>query len=72
MYSSKPLFPYAVGYYGILPPGLPDNFYNGEGDHVFTKDYVICFKPETPEDIKQRLIKDYAEYNSKQKESGLY
>ncbi|HOO07254.1 MAG TPA: hypothetical protein PLH83_12335 [Ruminococcus sp.] len=59
-YPGKPLFPYATGYYAIFPAGLKRDV--GKGSIHETKDYIIYFKPDTPEEIKQRLIKDYAEY----------
>lgn len=71
MYRSKPLFPYADGYYAIFPKGL-ENRDVGNGSIVVESDYIIYFKPETPDDIKQRLIKDYAEYYKKEKESGIF
>lgn len=73
MYRTKPLFPYADGVYAIMPPGLPDRFYPEEKDRVHVeKDYVICFDKGVSDDIKQRLIKDYAEYHKKEKESGVF
>ena len=72
MYWLNDPFEYARGYYGILPTGLPDHFYSGDGENVFAEDYVICFKPNTPEEIKQRLVKDYAEWYRKEKELGHY
>lgn len=73
MYRIKPLFPYADGMYTIMPPGLRENFYPEEENrkHI-TDDYVICFNGDVPEDIKQKLIKDYAEYHRKEKETGVY
>lgn len=71
MYRTEPLFPYATGYYGIFPKGF-ENREVGKGSIVVADEYVIYFKPETPEDIKQRLVKDYAEYYAKEKASGLY
>ncbi len=59
-YKSEPLFPYAIGYCAIFPAGFKRDV--GKGSIHETKDYIIYFKPDTPEDIKQRLIKDYAEY----------
>lgn len=68
-YTSKPLFPYADGMFMIMPSGLPDRFYPVEEVRKYiTDDYVICFNPDVPEDIKRRLIKDYAEYHRKKKE----
>lgn len=73
MYKTVSDFPYADGYYMIMPPGLPSNFYPEDPNrkHV-TDEYVICFQKNTPEDIKKRLIRDYAEYHKKEKESGIY
>ena len=56
MYTTKPLFSYAAGYYAIFPPGLPSRFYEGDGDVVFAEEYVICFQPNTPEDIKLKVV----------------
>ena len=72
MYQIKDPFEYASGYYGILPPGLPDRFYDSDGEKIFTEDYVICFKPDTPEEIKQRFIREYAEWYKKELELGHY
>lgn len=71
MYRTEPLFPYATGYYMVFPKGL-ENRGVGEGSIVVEDEYVIYFKPDTPENIKQRLIKDYAEYYKKEKESGIF
>ena len=71
MYRTEPLFPYADGYYGIFPRGL-ENRGIGEGSIVVEEDYIIYFKPETPNNIKQRFITDYAEYHKKEKESGVF
>lgn len=71
MYSSKMIFSYAAGLYAIFPRGL-ENREVGEGSIVVENDYIIYFRPETPEEIKQRVIKDYAEYHAKSKELGWY
>lgn len=73
MYRTQSLFPYAEGYYSVMPSGLAERFYPEETErkHI-ADDYVICFALNTPNDIKQRLIKDYAEYHKKEKESGVY
>lgn len=71
-YSTKPLFPYAHGYYAIFPRGLEKNREVGAGSIVLEDEYIIYFKPNTPEEIKTRLIKDYAEYHRKRKELGIY
>ncbi len=62
-YKSEPLFPYAIGYCAIFPAGFKRDV--GKGSIHETKDYIIYFKPDTPEDIKQRFIKDYADYFAK-------
>lgn len=71
MYTREPLFSYAEGFYMLLPSGLPKRFYKGDGEYVFTNDYVIYFKPDTPEDIKNRLIEDYSKYVANKKVSGI-
>lgn len=71
MYRTKPIFPYADGYYAIFPRGL-ENRDVGEGSIVIEDEYIIYFKKDTPDDIKKRLIKDYAEYYTKRKESGVF
>ena len=71
MYRTEPLFPYANDYFGIFPKGF-ENREIGKGSIFVADEYVIYFKPNTPEDIKRRLIKDYAEYHAKQKATGLY
>ena len=70
-YNSTSLFPYAEGYYSIFPKGL-ENRDIGEGTIVVEDDYIIYFKPDTPESIKVQLIKDYAEYYKNQVNSGIY
>lgn len=71
MYRTEPLFPYAEKYYAILPPALKNNEV-GKGSIVIEDEYIIYFKPDTPENIKQRFIKDYAEYHAKEKASGIF
>ncbi|MBQ7128889.1 MAG: hypothetical protein IJO19_02750 [Clostridia bacterium] len=71
MYRTKPLFPYADGYYAIFPKGL-ENREVGEGSIVVADEYIIYFKPDTPENIKQKFVKDYAEYYEKQKQNGIW
>lgn len=59
-YRSEPLFPYATGMFWIFPTGFRKDW--DKGSIHETKYYTIYFKEGTPEDIKQRVIKDYAEY----------
>lgn len=60
-YRSEPLFPYARGMYWIFPAGFKRNV--GKGSINETENYIIYFVKGTPEDIKTRLISDYAEYH---------
>ncbi|MGN0619204.1 MAG: hypothetical protein ACI4J7_09315 [Ruminiclostridium sp.] len=71
MYRTTPLFPYADGYYSVFPRGIEKRNV-GKGSIIVEDDYVLYFTSDTPDDIKQRLVKDYAEYHRKEKESGLY
>ena len=71
MYPSKHIFSYADDYCGVFPRSFEKRDH-GKGSIEIADEYIIYFKPETPENIKQRFIKEYAEYNRKRKESGLY
>lgn len=71
MYRTESLFPYADGYYGIFPRGQ-EHRKVGNGSVVIEDEYIIYFKPETPEDVKIRFVKDYAEYVKEQKEKGNF
>ena len=74
MYRIEQLFPYASGYYSIFPRGLESRF-DGRGSIVIEDDYIIFFIPNTPENIKQRFIKEYAEYHKsklEEQKNGIY
>ena len=71
MYRTEPLFPYAEGYYAIFPRGL-ENRKVGSGSIVIEKEYIIYFKADTPQEIKDRLVKDYADYHAAEKASGIF
>lgn len=72
MYGQKQLFEYAQDYFMILPKGIEKGRDVGNGSIVIEDDYIIYFKPDTPNDIKTRLIHDYAEYHQQEKKSGIY
>ncbi len=75
MYPDKHPFEYAYGYYGVFPRGIEEGREIGSGSIVVEDDYVLYFRPETPDEIKERLIKDYAEYNKARKAertAGIY
>ena len=62
-YRSTPILPYANYCYSIMPPNLPARFYPEEEDRVHkTENYVICFDEGVSEEMKARIIKDYAKY----------
>ena len=65
-YVSDVLFPYAADYYMVLPKELKDHDI-GKGSLVVEKEYLIYFKEGTPEDIKEKLVKDYARYYAGEK-----
>ena len=54
---AKPLFEYAAKYCMVFPKGLEKNREIGQGSLVIEDDYLIYFRPETPENIKQRFQK---------------
>lgn len=73
MYRNNVLFPYADGYYSVIPAGLPERFYPiDSADRYEIGNDVLCFKENTSEDIKQRLIKDYTEHYEKEKALGIF
>ena len=71
-YSSELLFPYAADFCMVFPKGLEKNRKVGKGSIVIEEDYIISFKENTPDEVKTRFIKDYAEYHKKEIESGNY
>lgn len=71
-YSNELLFPYASDYCMVFPKGLEKNRKIGKGSIVIEEDYIIYFKEDTPDDVKERFIKDYADYHRKEIESGIY
>lgn len=62
MYESNDRFAYAEGCF-VFPKGFIEAKGFTECDVHTEKDYDICFKPDVPDDIKQRFIKEYAEYH---------
>lgn len=60
-YEGKLMFEYASDMYMVFPKEMLGRDV-GEGSLHIADDYIIFFKPGTPEDIKQKLIKEYAEY----------
>ncbi len=70
-YGSKLLFEYAAKYCMVFPRGLEKTREVGAGSLVIEEDYLIYFRPETPDDIKERFIKDYAKYHKEQKDKRI-
>ena len=71
MYLQDQPFPYAEKYYMILPVEFARNHERDGWDVIEQDDYSICFKPNTPDDIKERFVREYAEYYKKMREKGL-
>lgn len=67
-YGLNPRFAFANGYFMLLPAGLPERFYEGEGENVHIGNFVICLKKDTPKEIRDRLISEYQSYLSEQSE----
>lgn len=47
----------------------------GAGSIVVEEDYTIYFTPDTPEDLKHRFVREYAEYHAQKMEErrqGIY
>lgn len=73
MYTTNDPLAYAADYCMVFPKGLPNKV--GKGSIIETDDYIIFFREDTPENIKQRFIKDYAEWFAKKRaehENGIY
>ncbi|MCM1508517.1 MAG: hypothetical protein NC177_15510 [Ruminococcus flavefaciens] len=67
-YPSELPFAYASEYCcGVIPKGILDDRKSGNCIVHKEEDYTIFFKENTPEDIKQRFIKDYAKYYKEQR-----
>ena len=72
-YSSKLICPYASEYYMVFPAAFYDEKRVGGGSvDFFDKDNFVYFRPDTPEDIKQRVVKDLKEYYAQKREKGYY
>lgn len=69
MYYRDDPFPYAKDYVLVIPRGIEDRYGLAGGSIVIQDDYSIYFKPNTPDDIKERFIKDYAKYYKKDMEA---
>lgn len=72
-YSNKTnnLFSYANGYCGVFPKGLESHFKAGDASLIIEDDYIVVIKNGTPDDIKNRFLKDYAEYHRKKETEQL-
>lgn len=62
MYEANYRFAYAEGCC-VFPKGFIEKRRFKDCEIHSEADYDICFKQDTPEDIKQRFIKEYAEYH---------
>lgn len=63
MYPINDPMEYAWEYCSVFPKGLP--FRVDKGTTIEIDDYMLFFVENTPEDIKQRIVKDYTEYFAK-------
>ena len=68
-------WPYINGYAMVLPKGFEKSRKIGAGSIVVEEDYTIYFTPDTPEDLKHRFVREYAEYHAQKMEErrqGIY
>lgn len=63
MYPANDRFAYARGCFMVFPKEFMEKRGFTGCDVHFEDDYGIYFKPNTPDEIKQRVIKEYAEYH---------
>lgn len=68
MYLKNDPFEYAARYCMVFPKGL-ENREIGEGSLVIEEDYLIFFRKDTPENIKERFISEYASYYAENKDN---
>jgi len=68
-------WPYINGYAMVFPKGFEKSRKIGAGPIVVEEDYTIYFTPDTPEDLKHRFVREYAEYHAqkmKERRQGIY
>lgn len=72
---------YINGYAMVFPKGFEKSRKIGAGsivveeDYTMEEDYTIYFTPDTPEDLKHRFVREYAEYHAQKMEErrqGIY
>jgi hypothetical protein len=57
----------------VFPAGFYDEKRVAGGSvDFFDEDYFVYFRPDTPDDMKQRVINDLKEYYAKEREKGYY
>ena len=73
-YPAKPdqRFEYADGYCSVFPRGLEKQFKSGKGHIVLEDDYIVVVNNETPKEIEQKFLKEYAVYYSETKNNDIY
>ena len=73
-YPEKPdkRFDYANGYCSVFPKGLEKQFKSGKGHIVLEDEYIVVVNNDTPKEIEQRFLKEYAEYYAETKNSDAY
>ncbi len=72
MYHNEHPFPYAKDYYMILPKEFAKKHERGGWEVIEQDGYSICFRPNTPKNIKERFVREYAEYRLKMEEQGIW
>ena len=71
MYRTESLFSYADNCYAVFPPvPFDERKQPTEGSCVFTDNYTIFFEEGTSDEIKNRLVKDYAEFYQNELQEG--
>ena len=70
-YPAKPdkRFEYANGYCSVFPKGLEKHFKCEKGHIVLEDDYIVVVNNETPLEIEQRFLQEYATYYAETKNS---
>ncbi len=72
MYRTEPLFPYINGYLLAILPKTMKNIDKTNCSFVECENNIVYFKIDTPEEIKTRFVKEYAEFLKSEKKLGRY
>ena len=68
-YSTKMPCSYAAGKFLVLSKNLVEELKTEGASYIECDDYVIRFDPDVSDEMRQRIVKEYGEYEKKRRES---